>query len=200
MKTKYIIPLLLIASFLEGGALMAFEILSGKLYTPFLGSSIYVWTSILTLTLAGLALGYRIGGKLSVTQPVKYLKVALILASLTVALSIVSTAPILEGMLDMEVRTASLLGGIAILFVPVTAMGMVSPLIVGILNKNGLALSMASGLVYGIGTFGGIVLLLLTTFVFIPAIGVSSSTLLMSLLLLVALGLVFISKAGNDAQ
>jgi predicted membrane-bound spermidine synthase len=200
MNTKSATSSLLVASFLEGGTLMAFEILSGKLYTPFLGSSIYVWTSILTLTLAGLAIGYRIGGKLSVKQPVKYLKIALTIAALTIALAIVSTAPILEAMLDMDVRTASLLGGVIILFVPVTAMGMVSPLIVGILNSDGIALSMASGLVYGIGTLGGIVMLLLTTFVLIPSIGVSSSTLLMSLLLLVALVLVFIAKPGKDAQ
>lgn len=200
MNPKLVTTSLLIASFLEGGALMAFEILSSKLYTPFLGSSIYVWTAILTLTLVGLALGYRIGGKLSVKQPVKYLKFALFLAALTVALSVVSTAPILEGMLDMDVRTASLFGGFAILFVPVTAMGMVSPLIVGILNKSGLTLAMASGLVYGIGTFGGIALLLLTTFALIPTFGVSTSTLLMSLLLLVALLFVIISKAGKDEK
>lgn len=200
MNSKLLMPVLLGISFIEGGALMAFEILSSKLYTPFLGSSIYVWTSILTLTLAGLALGYRIGGKLSREKPVKYLNYALIVAALTVAGSVYTAAPVLESLLDLDVKVASLLGGIAIIFIPVAAMGMVSPLMVGILNKKGIKVSVATGLVYGIGTLGGIVLLLLTTFILIPSIGVRASIFLMGVLLLLSLGIVYLTKIGKDAN
>jgi predicted membrane-bound spermidine synthase len=200
MQDKRLLFLLLLISFIEGGSLMAFEILSSKLYTPFLGSSIYVWTSILTLTLAGLALGYRIGGKLSVQQPNKHLRSALVIAALTMLISIYTSGPILEAMLSMDVKTASLLGGILIIFIPVTAMGTVSPLIIGIMNQNGSTVSSASGVIYGTGTIGGIVLLLLTTFVLIPTIGVSTSVLLFSLLMLCCAGLVFLIKSQRDEK
>ncbi len=200
MQDKQLLTLLLLISFLEGGSLMAFEILSSKLYTPFLGSSIYVWTSILTLTLAGLALGYRIGGKLSVQHPKKYLRSALAIAGLSMLVSIYSAAPILEEFLFMDVKMASLLGGILIIFLPVTAMGTVSPLIIGIMHQNGTSVSRASGVIYGTGTVGGIVLLLLTTFVLIPSIGVSTSILLYSVLMIGCAGLVFLIKAPQDEK
>ena len=55
--------ILLTVSFIEGGALMAYEIISSRIYTPHFGGTVYVWTSILTITLLGLALGYRHGDK-----------------------------------------------------------------------------------------------------------------------------------------
>lgn len=194
MQDKRLLFTLLVISFLEGGSLMAFEILSSKLYTPYLGSSIYVWTSILTLTLAGLALGYRIGGKLSVTVPQKYLREALLIAGVTMLISIYSSGPILEAMLSMDVKTASLLGGILIIFLPVTALGTVSPLIIGIMSQNGSTVSRSSGVIYGTGTIGGIALLLLTTFVLIPSIGVSTSILLFAILMLLCALLVLTLK------
>ncbi len=191
--------LLLLISFIEGGTLMAFEILSSKLYTPFLGSSIYVWTAILTITLLGLAIGYRIGGKYVDKSVPGMVNLALILAAITVGISSFICAPILEGLLSLDVRTAAIIGGMLIIFVPVTAMGMVSPLIVELLSKKGTAVPAASGLVYGIGTFGGIVLLLLTTYFLIPSIGVRNSTFILSGLLLFALVILFILKEKKDA-
>ena len=186
--------LLLLVSFIEGGSLMSFEILSSKLYTPYLGSSIYVWTAILTVTLIGLAIGYRLGGKYAENGARKKVLQALAAAAILVGLSSFLSKPVLEAMLSMDVKTASLFGGMAIIFLPVLAMGMVSPLIVGLLTSNGTRLSMASGLVYGIGTLGGILLLLLTTFFLIPTIGVRASTFVLGCLLIVAALTVFIVK------
>jgi hypothetical protein len=200
LKGQTTILLLFIISFLEGGSLMAFEILSSKLYTPYLGSSIYVWTSILTLTLAGLALGYKLGGKYSVRSPEKQLRTALAVAGLGMVISIYSTGPILSSMLQMDVKTASLLGGLLIIFLPVTALGMVSPLIIGLMNKRGTAVSGAAGIIYGIGTIGGILMLLLTTFVLIPQIGVSSSILLCAVLMILCAVAALMIKPTEDAK
>lgn len=194
------IAILLAVSFLEGGVLMAFEILSSKLYTPFLGSSIYVWTAILTVTLSGLALGYRLGGNLSLSNPRKHLLRVLLLAAGFIALTPFITGPILESLLEMDVKVASLLAGFLIIFIPITALGIVSPLIVGLLNKEGQKVPFASGLVYGIGTFGGILIMLLTTFLLIPSIGVNSSVFLLCILLVIAAGFVFTLKNTPHAQ
>jgi predicted membrane-bound spermidine synthase len=191
--------LLLFVSFIEGGSLMAFEILSSKLYTPYLGSTIYVWTAILTITLLGLAIGYRIGGTYVGAKAHQKLKLALVIAALLVGISSFISAPILEGLLAFDVKAAAIMAGVMIIFLPVTAMGMVSPLIVELLSKNGTAIPTASGLVYGIGTFGGIFLLLLSTYVFIPEIGVRNSTFLLSGLLVLALVILFILKEKKDA-
>lgn len=178
---------------------MAFEILSSKLYTPYLGSTIYVWTAILTITLLGLAIGYRIGGRYIDQKAPKIVNRALIVAAVTVGISSFICAPILEGLLSLDVKTAAIIAGMLIIFIPVTAMGMVSPLIVEMLSKKGVTVPAASGLVYGIGTFGGIILLLLTTYMLIPGIGVRNSTLVLSGLLLLAIVFLFILKENKDA-
>ncbi len=180
-----------IVSFLEGGVLMGFEILSSKIYTPYLGSSIYVWTSILSVTLAGLAAGYHLGGKWAENDPQKKLMRSLVFAGIFLTLINLIAPTILTGLLSIDVKTASFLGGLMILFLPVTALGTVSPLLVSILNQRGEPMGNATGMIYGIGTFGGILILLLTTFLLIPELGVNISTWIMSGLVLIASLIVF---------
>lgn len=170
---------------------MGFEILSSKIYTPYLGSSIYVWTSILSVTLAGLAAGYHLGGKWAENDPQKKLMRSLVFAGIFLTLINLIAPTILTGLLSIDVKTASFLGGLMILFLPVTALGTVSPLLVSILNQRGEPMGNATGMIYGIGTFGGILILLLTTFLLIPELGVNISTWIMSGLVLIASLIVF---------
>ena len=44
---------------------MGAELLGAKMLAPFFGSSLYVWATVLAVTLGGLAGGYFIGGILS---------------------------------------------------------------------------------------------------------------------------------------
>ena len=179
---------------------MAFEVLSAKIYTPFLGASIYVWTSILTVTLIGLAVGYWWGGKLSLQNSKRTLIRSFLIAGALVLASTFIADLILPGLLNMSIKGASIVAGFMVLFVPVLFMGTISPLIIGLLHNMGRKLSTATGLIFGIGTVGGIVLLLITVFVFIPSIGVrSSSYILGALLLLMATGLYF-TKIPSDEQ
>ena len=51
-------PHLFLVLVIEGGALMAVELMGAKLVAPFYGGSLYVWTAVLTITVLGLTLGY----------------------------------------------------------------------------------------------------------------------------------------------
>ena len=44
---------------------MATELIGAKLLAPYFGTTIYVWASIFTVTLLGLATGYALGGYFS---------------------------------------------------------------------------------------------------------------------------------------
>ena len=68
---------------------MAAEICGAKLLAPFFGSSLYVWSSVMAITLAGLACGYFIGGKLSI----KTNKQNILLLILIVAVSLIALMP-----------------------------------------------------------------------------------------------------------
>lgn len=192
--------LLFAVSFLEGGTLMAFEVLSAKIYTPYLGASIYVWTSILTVTLIGLAAGYWLGGRMSLKDPRKSLILSLTGAGLLVLSSTFIAKATLPSLLSMDVKSAAIVAGFLILFVPVLLMGTVSPLIVGALNKLNSQLSTATGLIFGIGTLGGILFLLITVFGLIPTIGVQNSSYLLGILLLAGAVLSTLVKIQPDEK
>ncbi len=53
---------LLFLSFVEGATVMVAELCGAKLLAPIFGSSLYVWASVLGITLFALALGYFFGG------------------------------------------------------------------------------------------------------------------------------------------
>ena len=62
---------LLILAFVEGAAVMAVELLGAKMSAVYFGNSLYVWTSVLMVTISGLAIGYFIGGRLTQRFPSK---------------------------------------------------------------------------------------------------------------------------------
>ena len=55
----------LLLSFIEGATVMGAELLGAKMLAPYFGSSLYVWSTVMAITLGGLALGYFFGGRLS---------------------------------------------------------------------------------------------------------------------------------------
>src|SRR6478735_749532 len=60
MKKKF-----LFLSMIEGATVMVAELCGAKLLAPVFGSSLYVWASVMGITLAALAIGYFYGGNLS---------------------------------------------------------------------------------------------------------------------------------------
>src|SRR3954467_950540 len=53
---------LLLLSFIEGAAVMCAELCGARLLAPLFGSSLYVWATVMGITLAALAAGYFFGG------------------------------------------------------------------------------------------------------------------------------------------
>ena len=51
------------AVFLSGAALLGVEIAASRVLAPFFGNSLYVWGSLIGVVLAGLAIGYWVGGR-----------------------------------------------------------------------------------------------------------------------------------------
>ena len=55
-------------AFVGGFVIMSMELLGGRLLAPYFGSGIYVWGSIISVFMLALAVGYLMGGRLTLQQ------------------------------------------------------------------------------------------------------------------------------------
>ena len=199
MSKKFLFLLVVI---LEGGALLSYEIMAAKLYTPHVGATLYVWTSILTLTLISLAIAYRVSQYWSDKKIWKVLPISLLMAGLYLFIVLLTKETVLPLTYTMGIKAASIFTGIFILTIPVFCMGLTSPLVTALLtstdNKEVNA-GKNAGLVYGLGTLSGILFTLISLFVLLPAWGVSVSITVLASILLLAAGISFwLLKSTHD--
>ncbi|MDF2448274.1 MAG: hypothetical protein K0R26_778 [Bacteroidota bacterium] len=167
---------LLIISFTEGASVMAAEICGAKLLSPFFGSSLYVWSSVMAITLGGLASGYFIGGQLSK----KANKQAILFSVLITAVCCLFLMPLMEPLFVLLASSFSLIPAVIIsvlflLFPTMACMGATSPLIIAMLTSENYESGANSGMVYAISTVGGILATFLCGFYLIPSVGVKMS-------------------------
>jgi MFS family permease len=172
-------------SFVEGGALMAVELIGAKLVTPFYGNSIYVWASALGFTLLGLMGGYFLGGWLSMRHARRNLLYAVVMASgVIVALMPVTAGLIIQLTSSLGLRLAILLSEFVILLPPVVLFGIVSPMIIRLITERVEEVGNSAGRIYAISTGGGILLNFLMGLYIIPFMGVRLSAWITAALLI----------------
>ena len=170
---------------------MVHEILSIKLIKPYVGSSIYVWTSVLSITLTGLAIGYFLGASLSKKNQLKHLTSLLMVASILLVLTPVYSSLILPITIYMQLKTGTLVAALLIILPVMILLGTASPLIIQQLNTLKNNNGNSTGIIYSISTIGGILFTIITVYVAIPCIGVRLSYALFGSVLLVCNLLVF---------
>ncbi|MEK9678569.1 MAG: fused MFS/spermidine synthase [Rhodospirillaceae bacterium] len=158
---------------------LVIEIVAGRLIAPYVGMSLYTWTAIIAVVLAGLSAGHWIGGRLAGAQ-VTYaaanmrLAVALGLASisslLALALLRVLSGPLLSSGLS-PVPVVILLTT-ALFLLPSLFVGIVAPILTKLaLEDKGDDPGPVIGRMYAIGTLGSIAGTLRAGSLFISWIG-----------------------------
>ena len=185
MKKRWYLFIVLI---IEGASLMAVELISAKLLSPFYGSSLYVWTATLALTILGLSLGYYLGGRLSVRSATENT----LFAILFVSALLVFTMPYTAVAVMSITSEIGLIAGICItclcvIVPPVLCFGMVGPLAVRLMSSEIETLGTTAGAVYFTSTFGGIAATFLFGFYMIPEAGLKFSTVTIAVSLAIML-------------
>ncbi len=188
-------------SFIEGASVMAAEICGAKLLAPFFGSSLYVWSAVMAITLGGLASGYFFGGQLSKkdnkTQSLLYVLVA---AVCCLCLMPFMTTVFLLSASHLSLIPAVIISVLFLLFPTMLCMGATSPLIISILTQNASQSGENSGRIYAVSTVGGILATFLCGFYLIPNFGVQFSLIVFAILLsLACLFLIFKKKSKSEA-
>ena len=174
-KSKLALPvkLLLFISFLEGGAVMIIELLGAKIIAPYYGVSLYVWSSVLGVTLGALAIGYFLGGIISRKFPNEgSLFTVILLGAFFTALAPITAPKIMMFTESMGVKMGSLISVLLYLLVPVACFGAVSPIIIQLVSRTAEHPGKTAGTVYAVSTVGGILATFLTGFYLIPTIGI----------------------------
>jgi spermidine synthase len=171
-----------LVAFITGAIVMSFEMLGSRYLNPYFGSGIYTWAALISTVLAALTAGYFIGGWLADRYPsATVLGTTVLIASLYLLALPGFAEAVLEFVLaDVDdVRTGSLIAAFAIMFFPVTLLGVYSPFAIRLMLRSAQRSGTVSGTVYGVSTAGSIVGTLGTTFVLIPMIGSRAITLLL---------------------
>jgi spermidine synthase len=192
-----------LVAFVTGAIVMSFEMLGSRYLNPYFGSGIYTWASLISTVLASLTVGYFIGGWLADRIPsVRVLGGTILIGSVYILLLPLFAEAMLELVLDGvdDVKTGSLLASLAILFFPVTFLGMYSPFAIRLLLRSAASSGTVSGTVYGISTVGSIVGTLGTTFYLLPFMGSRTLTLTLgSAGVIAALTLMLLPSLGRRA-
>jgi predicted membrane-bound spermidine synthase len=178
-------PYLYLLSFLEGSAVMACELIGAKILAPYFGTSLYVWAAALGLTLGGLMCGYFAGGLVSKRYPnqLNLLYWLLVVAGVFTALMPISGPWIMQYAIGWNLPTGAMLSLLVFMVPPLILMGMISPIVINLLNDRAKEAGNNAGNVYAISTLGGICMTFLLGFYIIPQLGVSYPAIAIGLLL-----------------
>ena len=166
----------------SGFALMALELLSGRILAPTFGSSIYVWGAVITVFMVALSVGYLVGGRLSLGTPsVRFLCGLHALAGLLLVPILAFEEPVLDAVFDytQDPRMGSLLASIVLFFLPAVACGTIAPYAVRLLVEDSRAAGFYAGLQYFFSTAFSAAGTLLTSFYFVLILEVNQILLLL---------------------
>ena len=158
---------------------MGFQLLASRLLNPFFGSSLIVWAWLISTFLAAFSVGSILGGWISnapTSQRVRAQRIAGAVAVGSLAFTAFFGRAVL-GQIEIaftEITTGLLVACLGLFFLPVTTLSSFGPQCVQFLAGRGTPPGKASGLVYGVSTLGNIAGVMLTAFVLIPHLPVST--------------------------
>ncbi len=176
-----------IIAFATGFSLMAYELVAARILAPSIGSSTYVWTSVIGVIIAALSVGYWVGGAIAdrrrAASDVVWL---LLLSAAMVVLTLVSYQTVLEWVVTAsgDPRVQAVIAAVA-LFAPASfLLGAASPYLAKLnittVQTSGARVASLSAL----NSVGGIVGTFVTGFVLFGYIGARETLYIVVALLL----------------
>ena len=177
--------------FVCGALVMIYEIIGSRILSPYIGTSTYVWTSLIGVILAALSLGYWLGGRIADKKPdLKILAFVIFLAgglvSVTILLQDLVLAIISTAKIGLEIKS---LVAAVLLFAPASVLlGFVTPYAVKLKMSSLADSGKTVGRLYALSTVGSIAGTFLAGFFLIPFVG-SAKTLYLIAASLIGLSL-----------
>jgi spermidine synthase/Tfp pilus assembly protein PilF len=175
-RTKSFLSILIPSAtvFISSACIMILEIVAGRLIARYLGSSLYTWTSVIGVVLAGITVGNYLGGRIADRFVAK--------RALALLFGISSAACILVVILNNLVGEwiwlwhfswpVRVFSHVALIFlIPSTLLGTISPVVAKMALDRGLSTGRTVGDIYAWGAAGSILGTFIAGFYLIAAMG-----------------------------
>jgi MFS family permease len=175
-----------IAAALAGFCVMVIELTATRLLAPYVGSSLYTWTSAIGILLAGMAVGNYFGGRIIDVYPVRRTLGLFFIAAAVTTLVIPMLAyfsPVIalsQLPLIYIVLTLSML----LFFIPAVCFGTLYPAIMRLYVEQVSSTGERSGQISAAWTVGSIIGTFLTGFYFVGHWGSTMTVMIVSIMLL----------------
>jgi predicted membrane-bound spermidine synthase len=167
---------LLAAQFLVAAAGLVVEIVAGRMLAPYVGMSLYTWTAVIAVVLAGFSAGHWVGGLVADRPPrpaLAWLALSGALGALTTlaALPLIRlvSGPVLGAMPGPIAGIVALCG--LLFFLPSFAAGIPSPILARLAIEDRARSGRALGALHAISAIGAIAGTLSAGYLFISWIG-----------------------------
>lgn len=158
--------------FVSSFCIMALELVAGRILAPYIGVSLYTWTSVIGVVLAGISLGNFLGGKVADRWPSpSTLGWLLFGAGITTLLVVLVTQTVTQTSLDLPLIPKILFLTTVIFFLPCCLMGMISPVVVKLTLQDLRETGSTIGAIYAFSALGSIAGTFATGFVLISLLG-----------------------------
>jgi spermidine synthase len=177
--------------FIASFCTLVIELVAGRIMAPYVGVSLYTWTSIIGVVLAGISIGAYLGGRIADRYPRSSTLGWLLFLSGLGAFSISPLTNLIGGaQFQTSLMTRILLITAFIFFVPSCLLGMISPVVVKLTLNNLEKAGNVVGKIYAFSTLGSILGTFATGFCLISWMGTRSILLTMGILLAIS-GILF---------
>lgn len=177
--------------FIASFCTLVIELVAGRIMAPYVGVSLYTWTSIIGVVLAGISIGAYLGGWIADRYPTPATLGWLLLLSGMGALTIAPLTNLIgAAQFNTSLMLRILILTAAIFFVPACILGMISPVVVKLTLKDLDNTGNIVGKIYAFSTLGSILGTFATGFFLISLMGTRNILMTMGIIL-IASALVF---------
>jgi len=169
-------PILLSTVFFTGACVLIIEVVAIRILSPYFGNTIFNYSSVITVILAALSVGYYAGGKLADKNPSLRLFYGIILCGgLTVLLMQLINERYLAAISGhFSMMMGPLVSASILFFIPALLLGTLSPFAIKLMKVHvpDEGVGSISGKVFFWSTVGSIVGSLAAGFILIPRVGI----------------------------
>ncbi len=158
-QTREVLKFPSLIVFVSSFCLMVLELVAGRLMAPYLGVSLYTWTSIIGIILAGISLGNYFGGRIADQMlSRRILGSTFFMAGISSAavLYLVPAIGTILGKMVLPLAFSTFIFSLVIFFPASLFLGCISPMVIKFDLKNLRETGRTVGKIYAMGTLGSI--------------------------------------------